>query len=83
MAILFFRSTPKNTTLAENVGFLLPVKFRQSPFCGFREEVENVSVNQIPVRPSCFPISPKNISLVEDVEFLLHFGKFRSVVSEK
>ena len=32
----------KNTNLVEDVEFLLPVKFRQIPFSGFRGEVENV-----------------------------------------
>ena len=38
-AILFFRSTRKNTKLAEDVEILLPVKFRWIPIRGFREVV--------------------------------------------
>ena len=53
-AILFFRSARKNTNLVEDVEILLPVKFRWIPFSGFRGEVENVSANQRPGRPSCF-----------------------------
>ena len=44
----------KNTNLVEDVEILLPVKFRWILFSGFREEVENVSANQRPGRPSCF-----------------------------
>ena len=45
-------------------------------FSGFRGEVENVSANQRPGRPSCFSDRPKNTNLVEDVEFLLPFFEF-------
>ena len=56
-------------------------------FSGYRE-VENVSANQRPGRPSCFPISPKNTNLVEDVEILLPVTdrpgrQFYSAVTEK
>ena len=44
----------KNTNLVEDVVILLPVKFLWIPFSGFRGEVENVSANQRPGRPSCF-----------------------------
>ena len=43
---------PKNTNLIEDVEILLPVKFRWIPLSSFREEVENVSANQRPGRPS-------------------------------
>ena len=33
---------------------MLPVKFRFFPFSRSREEVENLSANQRPCRPSCF-----------------------------
>ena len=36
-----------------------PVKFRWIPFSGFRIEVENVSANQRPGRPSCFSDRPE------------------------
>ena len=52
---LFFPIGPKNTKLLEDVEILLPVKFRWIPFIGFRGEVENVSANQRPGLPSCFP----------------------------
>ena len=45
---------PKNTNLVEVVKILLPVKFCWILFSGFRGEVENVSANQRPGRPSCF-----------------------------
>ena len=44
----------KNTNFVEGVEILLPIKFRQIPFSGFRVEVENVSANQRPGRPFCF-----------------------------
>ena len=62
-AILFFRSTQKNTNLVEDVEILLPVKFRWIPFSGFREEVENVSANQRPGWPSCFSDRPEKHKL--------------------
>ena len=46
--------SPKNINLVEDVEILHPVKFRWIPFSGFRIEVENVSANQRPGRPSCF-----------------------------
>ena len=51
---LVFPIGPKNTNLVEDVKTLLPVKFRGNPLSGFRKEVENVSANQRPGRPSCF-----------------------------
>ena len=50
---------PKNTNSEEDVEILLPVKFRWIPFSGFRGEVENVSANQRPGRPSCFSDRPQ------------------------
>ena len=38
-------------------------KFRWIPFSGFRKEVENVSVNQWPGRPSCFSDRPEKHKL--------------------
>ena len=61
-AILFFRSARKNTNLVEDVEILLP-EFRWIPFSGFREEVENVSANQRPGRPSCFSDRPEKHKL--------------------
>ena len=73
---LVFTIGPKNTYLLEDVEILLPVKFRWIPFNRFRGEVENVSANQRPGRPSCFSYLPKNINLVENIEILLP-DKFR------
>ena len=56
---LVFPIGPKNTNLVEDVEILLPVKFRWIPFSGFRGEVENVSANQRPRRPSCFSDRPE------------------------
>ena len=61
-AILFFRSARK-TNLVEDFEILFSVKFRWIPFSGFRGEVENVSANQRPGRPSCFSDRPKKHKL--------------------
>ena len=51
---LVFPIGPKNTNLVEDIEILLPVKFLLILFSGFRGEVEDVSANQRPGRPSCF-----------------------------
>ena len=52
---LVFPIGPKNTNLVEDVEILLPVKFNDLiPFSSFKGEVEKVSANQKPGRPSCF-----------------------------
>ena len=68
---LVFPSGPENTNFVEDIEILLPVKFSWIPFNSFRGEVENVSANQRPGRPSCFLIGQKNTNTVEDVEILL------------
>ena len=73
---LVFRIRSKNTNLVEGVEILFPVEFCWIPFSGFRKEVENVSANQRPGRPSCFSDRPENTNLVEGVEILLSV-KFR------
>ena len=60
---LVFPIGSKNTNLLEDVEILLLVKFRWIPFCGFRGEVENVSANQRPGRPSCFSDRPEKHKL--------------------
>ena len=60
---LVFPIGPKNTNLVESVEILLPVKFRLIPFNSFRGEVENVSANQRPGRPSCFSDRPEKHKL--------------------
>ena len=60
---LVFPIGPKNTNLVEDVEILLPIKFRGIPFSGFRGEVENVSANQRPGQPSCFPDRPEKHKL--------------------
>ena len=60
---LVFSIGPKNINLVEDVEIYLPVKFHQIPFSGFREEVENVSANQRPGRPSCFSDRPEKHKL--------------------
>ena len=54
---------PKNTNSEEDVEILLPVKFRWIPFSRFRGEIENVSANQRPGRPSCFTDRPEKHKL--------------------
>ena len=60
---LDFPIGPKNTKMVEGVEIFLPVKFHWIPFSGFRGEVENVSANQRPGRPSCFSDRPKKHKL--------------------
>ena len=60
---LVFPIGPKNTNLVENVEILLPVKFHWIPFSRSRGEVENVSANQKPGRPSCFSDRPEKHKL--------------------
>ena len=60
---LVFRIGPKNTNLVKDVNIFLPVKFRRILFSGFREEVENVSANQRPGKPSCFSDQPEKHKL--------------------
>ena len=60
---LVFPISLKNTNLVEDVEILLPVKFHWIPFSGFREEVENVSANQRPGRPSSFSNRPEKHKL--------------------
>ena len=62
-AIFFLRSARKNTNFVEDVEILLLVKFRWILFSGFMEEVENVSANQRPGRPSCFSDRPEKHKL--------------------
>ena len=62
-AILFFWSARKNTHLVEDVEILLLIKFRWIPLSGSREEVENVSANQRPGRPSWFSDRPEKHKL--------------------
>ena len=54
---------PNNKNLVEDIEILLPVKFHWIPFSGFRGEVENVSANQRPGRPSCFSNRPEKHKL--------------------
>ena len=83
---LVFTIGPKNTNLVEGVEILLPVKFRWIPFSGFRGEVENVSSNQRPGRPSCFSDRPEKHKLGRghwDLASCQRFVEFRSAVSEQ
>ena len=60
---LVFPIGPKNTNMVEGFEILLPIQFRWIWFSGFREEVENVSANQKPGRPSCFSDRPEKHKL--------------------
>ena len=72
LGAILFTHQPEKKNLVEDVEILLPVKLRWIPFSSFRGEVENVSTNQRPGRPSCFSDRPeKNPNLIEDVEILL------------
>ena len=55
---------PENTNLVEGFEILLPIKFHWTLFSGLRGEVENVSANQWPGRPSCFSDRPKKHKLI-------------------
>ena len=73
----YFSDRHKNANLVENVEILLPVNCRGISFSGFRGEVENLSANQTPARPSCFCRSTrKNTNFVEHADILLPI-KFR------
>ena len=62
--LVFFRSARKTQTWwLEDVDILLPVKFRWIPFSSLRGEVQNVSANQRPERPSCFSDRPEKHEL--------------------
>ena len=63
---LVFPISPKNTNLVEDIKILLPVKFRLILFSDFRGEVEIISANQRPGRPSCFSDRPKKNKLCRE-----------------
>ena len=79
-AVIFrgFLHQHKSKILVKDVEYSLFVKFHHIPSSGSRGIVQNVSANQRLGLPSCFPIGPKNINLVEDVEFLLPFNMVKS-----
>ena len=60
---MYIYGNTQSQPLLQNVEILLPVKFRWIPFNGFRGEVENVSANQRPGRPSCFSDRPEKHKL--------------------
>ena len=60
---LVFPFGPKNTNLVKDVKILLPIKFCWIPFGGFRGEVEYVSANKRPGRPSCYSDRPEKHKL--------------------
>ena len=60
---LVFPIGMKNTNLVDYVEILLPDKFRWIPCSGFSGDVENVSANQRPGRPSCFSDPPEKHKL--------------------
>ena len=83
----FSDRSAQNTNLVDYVEILLPIKFRWIPFSGFKE-VENVSANQKPGRPSCFPDRPKKKTSQNWLRtlracFLTCFVEFHSAVSKK
>ena len=60
---LVFPIGPKNTNLIKDLKILLPVEFLPIRFSGFRGEVNNVSANQRPGRPSWFSDRPEKHKL--------------------
>ena len=74
---IVFPIGPNNTSMVDDVGFFLPVKFRQIPFSGFREEMK---MSQLIRRRGghLFPTDLQNTNLVKDVQFLLPV-KFRQI----
>ena len=82
-----FTNPPLKHKLGRGCWDLASVKFCWILFSGFRGEVENVSANQRPGKPSCFSDRHKNTNLVEDVEIMLPvkfhwipFSRFRGEV---
>ena len=65
---LGFPIVQKNTDLVEDVELFNSIKFMLS---SLREEVDDVSIYQRPGRSSWISDQPKNLTLVEDIEFLL------------
>ena len=61
--LAFLIGTKEKTNLVEDIEILLPVKFPWIQFSGFWGEVENVSANQRPGRPSCFSDRPEKHKL--------------------
>ena len=85
-AIFVFPIGPKNTNLVEGFEIFLPVKFRWILFSGFRGEVENVSANQRPGRPSLFSDRPEKHKLgrgLWDLASCQVFVEFYSALSEE
>ena len=80
---LGFSISPKNTNMVENVQILLSDKFRRILFCGFREEVENISANQRPGRPSWISDRPVKNKLGMKSCFILIFVEFRLAITKK
>ena len=58
-----FLISPKKHKLGRGHWDLASCQFYWNPFSGFREEVENVSANQRPGRPSCFSDWPEKHKL--------------------
>ena len=59
----YFSDRHKNTNLIEYVEILLPVNCHGISFSGFRGDVENLSANQTPARPSCVSNRPEKPKL--------------------
>ena len=80
--MILFSYRPGKHNLAGDVELLLPVRFRQIAFRGFREEV---SVNHRPVGNLDFLIVLKNTKLVGALRFcfLSSFDKLCSSVLER
>ena len=68
---MVLQSSQKKTNFIKYLRILLSVKFRSIPFCGFREDVKNISAIRGQGDYLAFPISPKNTMIIEDIETLL------------
>ena len=80
---LDFPISLKYTNLVEDIEILLPVKFCWILFSSFRGEVENVSANQRPERPSCFSDQPKKDNFGKGTLISCFLSSFHSAVPEE
>ena len=80
-----FSDWTKNTSVIDDVEVLLPVKFRQLPLSGFKEEVENVPVSHCWVAIVFLRFDRKTHTLLVILSscFLLSFDIFRLAVLAK
>ena len=73
---LVFTIGPEYTNLVDDVKILLPVKFCQIPFCGFKKRRHKCQPIKDQGGHLVFLISPKDTNYEEDAKFLIPV-KFR------